>query len=76
MRRTAVKVAVVGLLGLATVGACCGLPPYVCATRALAGAVILYVLATVAGRVTIRLIVDSLFAPTDDRKDDSRERAN
>ncbi len=76
MRRTAVRVAVVGLLGLATIGACCGLPPHVCAARALVGAAVLYVLAMVAGRVAIRLIVDSMLTPPDDMKDDSRERAN
>jgi len=58
MRATAVSAAVVALLALAGVGAASGVPPMVCGMRALAGAGVAYVLAIVAGRVVIRIMVD------------------
>ncbi|MFO8014485.1 MAG: hypothetical protein R6X20_14400 [Phycisphaerae bacterium] len=58
MRATATTAAVVTLFALAGVGAACGVPPMVCATRALVGAVAAYALATVVQRVVLRIMVD------------------
>jgi len=58
MRATAVSAAVVAFLALAGVGAASGVPPMVCGMRALVGAGVAYVLAIVAGRVVIRIMVD------------------
>jgi hypothetical protein len=58
MRSIATSAAVVTLFALAGVGAASDVPPLVCATRALVGAVVAYALATVAQRVVLRIMVD------------------
>ena len=60
MRRMSVPVAVAGFFVLAFVGWASGVPPFTCAIRALIGAAVLYVLATIAGRVIVNIVVDSI----------------
>jgi len=60
VKRTAVQVAVVGLLVLAAVGTARGVPPAACSLRALAGAVVLYLLTRVAGWVLASVGADIL----------------
>jgi hypothetical protein len=59
MRRIAMRVALIGLFGLAFVGWACGLTPLACATRALVGAVVLYVLARLAARVVVAALAEA-----------------
>jgi hypothetical protein len=60
MRRFSVIVAGIAFFALAGVGAVCGASPLSCALRAVAGAAVLYVLARVAGRVFVGIIVDAI----------------
>lgn len=76
MHRAAVRIAVLGFFGLAVVGAAAGVPSFVCAWRALAGAAALYVLTILVGRIVVRFLVDALmdhYASLDHGKDGSRE---
>ncbi len=57
MRRTATNAAACAFIILAVVGTVSGVPPFVCGMRALAGAGVVYVLVTVAGRVAISILV-------------------
>lgn len=56
MRRTATTAAVFAFIVLAIVGTVSDVPPFVCSMRALAGAGVMYVLVTVAGRVAISIL--------------------
>ena len=56
MRRTATTAAVFAFIVLAIVGTVSDVPPFVCSMRALAGAGVMYVLVTVAGRVAISML--------------------
>jgi hypothetical protein len=79
MRRLAGSVAAAGFFALAAVGAASGVPPFVCAWRALLGAAALYVVATVAGRVVVETIAQDLTRRTPhppNLKDTARERGN
>jgi hypothetical protein len=60
VNRTAIRIAVVGLVVLAIVGTASGVPPAACSLRALVGAAILYFLARVAGGVLISVAADVL----------------
>jgi cbb3-type cytochrome oxidase subunit 1 len=64
MRPTAVSAAVVAFFALAGIGAACEVPPMVCGTRALVGAVVVYVLAVVVQRVVIRILTDLMAGHT------------
>ena len=45
---------------MALVGWISDVPPFTCAVRALMGAVALYVLTTVVGRVVINIVIDAI----------------
>lgn len=64
MRAAAVTAAVVAFFALAGVGAACDVPPMVCATRALVGAGVMYVLAIVLQRVVFGIMVDLMTGRT------------
>ena len=53
-------IAILGCLGLAGVGLACGVPPVHCVLRALAGAAALYVVASIAGRMILNIMVDAV----------------
>jgi hypothetical protein len=79
VNRTAVQVAVAGLIVLALVGALTGVPPLVCSMRALAGALVLYVLVRLVGHVTVSLVAQALTASArrgQDTKDKAGGRTN
>jgi hypothetical protein len=79
VRQTALKFAVAGFFGLATVGAVSGASPLTCGLRALAGAAVIFVLVLVVGRVAINLIVDAMLdsmTRRGDLKDTTREPRN
>jgi hypothetical protein len=59
VRRIAVIIATIGFFGLALVGMATGVPPFVCAARAVAGAVVLFVIVMVGGRLALTVIVDA-----------------
>jgi len=59
VRRIAIIIATIGFFGLALVGMAMGVPPFVCAARAAAGAVVLFVIVMVGGRLALTVIVDA-----------------
>lgn len=59
-RRIAVTVAIVGFFALAAVGWVSGLSVYACATRALVGAGVLFVLVRLVSRVLLRIVADAI----------------
>jgi len=52
-------IATIGFFALALVGMATGVPPFVCAARAVAGAVALFVIVMVAGRLALTVVVDA-----------------
>ena len=58
MKRLAWRISVMGFFALAIVGLVSGLSIHVCALKALGGAVALYVLMRVAGRLTAGILAD------------------
>jgi len=60
MRRFAMRMAILGFLGLSAVGMFSGVPAFKCALRALAGAVILYFVVAIAGRIVLHIVVDAI----------------
>lgn len=68
MRRTGVMMAVLSFFVLAIVGWASGVTPFVCAVRALIGAVVAYVLTRIAERVVIRIMADAMLrGPAEDK---------
>ena len=45
---------------LAAVGSLCGVPPFACATRAVIGAVIVFILAKIVVRLFINIMVNTI----------------
>jgi len=79
MRRVAIFIAVAAFFGLGIVGAACGVTPWVCAMRAVAGAAVLYVLTRLATRIFLDIVVDAALGRSSEppsTKDRSRERGN
>ena len=60
MKRVAVSIAVAGFFVLAFVGWASGLPPEQCALKASLGAVVMFVLARIAGAVIVDLMVAAI----------------
>lgn len=59
-RQTAITVAVVGFFVLAAVGWLRGSSVFACATRALVGAVVLFVLVRLVSRILLRIVADAI----------------
>ncbi|MBM4019094.1 MAG: hypothetical protein FJ288_12325 [Planctomycetes bacterium] len=79
MNRLAGMIAVLGFFVLAAAGAAAGAAPFDCAWRALAGALVLFAVVQVAGRVLVAALASSLTgrAPrAPNVKGASRERGN
>lgn len=60
MRGFAITIAVLGFFAMSAVGLECGVPVFPCAMRALAGAAGLYILAKLAGKVVLNIVVDAV----------------
>jgi O-antigen ligase len=60
VRRIAASAAALGFFVLAIVGTLSGVPPFVAGLRAVAGAAILFVLVSVAGRVAASVIAGAV----------------
>ena len=56
MRRMAIKVGILGLFAMAMVGWISGVPPHLCALRALVSAAVIYFLVMIAGRSVARIL--------------------
>ena len=79
MRRLAMIAAVMSFFGLAIVGSLCEVPPFTCAMRAGVGAVVVFILVKVVGRVFISIMVDTIIRTSaenrlKDRSGESRAR--
>ena len=73
MRQLAAVVAVIGFFALAFVGWFNDVPVFICGMRALGGAVVLYLVAGLAGTITVRIIADTVVRA---RIDNAAERGN
>jgi len=60
VRRYTVTIAILGFFVLSAVGCLSGVPVWVCAMRAVIGAAVLYVVATIAGRTILHIVVDAM----------------
>ncbi len=62
MKQTAMTVAVVGFFVLAGVGLFAGLSTFDSAAKALMGAAVLYILTTMAGRMVVNVMVQTIMS--------------
>lgn len=60
IRPTAIKFAILVFFTMAVVGWFCGLNPSKCASRAIAGAVITYIIVSWAGKIVVNIIIESI----------------
>lgn len=60
IRPTAIKFSILIFFSMAVVGWFYGLNPSTCASRALAGAVITYIVVSWAGRIVFNIIIESI----------------
>jgi len=60
VRRYAVSIAVIGFFVLSAVGCACEVPMSVCAMRAGVGAVALYLLTMIAGKLILNIVVAAM----------------
>ncbi len=58
MKRIAVTLSVMVFFAIAIVGWACGLSPYACSVKAVVGAIMIYVVARLAGRFVVRIVAD------------------
>ena len=77
MRRLAIKAAVISFFGLAIVGSLYEVAPFACAVRAGVGAVVVFVMVKIVGRVLVNVMVDTIVRTSadnrlKDRSSDSR----
>lgn len=71
------SIAVAGFFVLAGVGCLSGVDPLTCGIRAVIGAAAMYVLAKMAGRIVLKIMVDAVIRgakPDEGFTDDARER--
>jgi len=69
VRRIAVIIATIGFFVLAGVGTATGVPPFVCAMRAVVGAVALFAVVMVGGRLALTIVVDAFMSSALRRQD-------
>lgn len=60
VRSIAVSAAVVAFFAVAIAGSICGLPPFTCCKRALIGAVLAYIAATLAVRAINAILISAM----------------
>lgn len=75
----AITAAVISFFGLAIVGSLCGVPPFVCAIRAIVGAVVVFILVKIVVRVFVNIMIDTIVknsSPNDKAEDYSRGSGN
>ena len=60
MRQLAAMTAVIGFFAIAFVGWFNGVPVFICGARAVGGAVVIYLVAGLAGTVVVRIIADAV----------------
>lgn len=75
MRRYAISISVIGFFVLAAIGCACDVPLLTCSLRALAGAVALYVMTKIVGRLILNILVETIVRDGGIGKQD-RERAS
>jgi len=60
VRAAAIQLAVVIFFAMAVAGWLCGSSPGACGLRALGGAVVMYVVTQIAGRIVIKILLDAI----------------
>lgn len=60
IRTTAVRLAVLLFFIMAIAGWLWGCSPAVCAARAFAGAVVMYTVVQIAGRIVVKILIDAM----------------
>ncbi len=71
--------AVISFFCLAAVGSLCGVPPFACATRAVIGAVLVFILAKIVVGLFINIMVNTIVknsSPNNKVEDFARESGN
>ncbi len=61
MRKLSVRAAVFVFFTLAIVGTLSGVEPFVCGIRAVAGALVILIIFSIAGRMLVNIMVDTIF---------------
>ena len=69
MRRFAVSASVLTFFALAIVGTLCGVSPFVCSIRAVAGAIVVLIVAKIASRLIIGVMVDTIVKESSEKND-------
>lgn len=60
MRAAAIQLAVLVFFAMALAGWLCGCSPGECGLRALGGAVVMYVVVQIAGRIVVKILLDAM----------------
>lgn len=60
IRTAAIRLAVLLFFVMAVAGWLWGCSPAVCATRALGGAVVMYAVVQIAGRIIVKILIDAV----------------
>jgi hypothetical protein len=60
MRSIAVSAAVIAFFGISIAGSICGLPPFTCCKRAVAGAAAAYMAATLAVKAINAILINAM----------------
>jgi uncharacterized membrane protein YuzA (DUF378 family) len=74
MRQIAITLSVITFFALAFVGWCNDVPVFVCGTRAIAGAGIMYIVISLAGTAVISIIADAAVKPANDNTNAGKEQ--
>ena len=74
MKQLAAMAAVIGFFALAFVGWFNSVPVFICGIRALGGAVVLYLVISLAGTATIRIITDAAMRARADHARTGKEK--
>ena len=74
MRQISITLSVITFFALAFVGWCSDVPVFVCGTRAIAGAGIMYIVISLAGTAVIGIIADAAIKPATDNTDDGKQQ--
>lgn len=67
VRSIAVSISVLGFFALSFIGWLSGLSPYVCCKRAIAGAVIVYIVGTVAVKAVNAVLIDAMIESSQEK---------
>ena len=74
VRMISIQLAVLIFFAMALTGWLWGCSPAVCGTRALGGAIVMYIVVQIAGRIVLKIIIDAI-AESQVRKQANKDEA-